>query len=141
MTPPQHAPIHWSAFVDALVSALARSRGKTAQPPDPTLVNELRIALAARRELGPEYDRELAEAFLQEVSRGLEERVEQLWRQYERRRRRAAIGRGLLLTMVLLTSIPLTFVAGATTGVAGIIVVWVGLIVLTALALLLLRSQ
>jgi protein-S-isoprenylcysteine O-methyltransferase Ste14 len=75
------------------------------------------------------------------VSRVLEERVEQLWRQHERRRRWTVLGRSLLLTVVLLTSIPLTFVAGATTGVTGIIVVWVGLIVLTALALLLLRSQ
>ncbi|WP_448575169.1 hypothetical protein [Thermomicrobium sp.] len=141
MTPPEHAPTRWSALVDAVVSAVTRSRSRTGQPLDPALVEELRIALAARRELGPDYDRELAEAFLTEVNRALEERVEQLWRQHERRRRRTAIGRGLLLTVVLLTSVPLTFVAGVTTGVTGIVVVWVGLIVLTALALILLRGQ
>jgi len=140
MTPPEQAPTRWSALVDAVVNAVTRSRSRPAQPLDPALIDELRIALTARRELGPDYDRELAEAFLKEVNRALEEHVEQLWRQHERRRRRTAIGRGLLLSVVLLTSVPLTFIAGATAGVTGIVVVWVGLIVLTVLALLLLRS-
>lgn len=95
--------------------------------------DELEITLQARRDLGPDYERELIESFLERIAAHIDRRVDEHLRAYERRRRRTTIGFGVALFLVLLTAIPLTLVAGLTAGPAGIAVVWGGLLLLTTL--------
>ncbi|MCS7050331.1 MAG: hypothetical protein NZL87_01810 [Thermomicrobium sp.] len=134
MTPPTPASPGLAEVLKSVIAALVHSRSGTAAPADPQLVEALQVTVASRRELGPEYDRELVEEFLTRVQQALERRVEELWQERERRRRRSALTRGLTLTLVLLAAIPLTAAAGLTAGASGIAIVWVGLVlvVLTA---------
>ncbi|MCM8745045.1 hypothetical protein NET03_00710 [Thermomicrobium sp. CFH 73360] len=125
--------------VRTLVTALTQPPPHPPVSTDPGLREELRITLASRKELGPDYDRELVDHFLRQMDQAIEQRVEELWRERERRRRRAALGKGLTLTFVLLAAIPLTAAAGLTAGAQGIAVVWIGLVVVLVISGLLWR--
>ncbi len=124
----------WNAALRAIRGALDRGVAPTVRPWRRELEDELRITLDARRELGSGYDTELTERFVRQLEDAIERRIEELWREHERRRRRATIGKGLTLLLVLTAAVPLTLVAGLTAGAQGIGVVWVALIALVVLA-------
>jgi hypothetical protein len=83
--------------------------------------DELSSAVAARRELGPEYEDEVVDALVEKIERRLEKRLEE--------RRPAPVQRGeppwrqapLIASLGL--SIPLLGIAGGTGGVPGIALV------------------
>lgn len=129
------SPSRSSRWEEALRTILTTIR-RQPEPPalDPRIAQELQVTLAARQELGPEYDPELIEAFLAHIQTAIEQRIDALWHERERRRRRVALGKGLTLVLVLLAAIPLTLVAGLTAGATGIAAVWIGLVVLVVAA-------
>lgn len=136
----RRSPPRFAEVIRTLVTALTQPRPYDPVPTDPGLSEELRITLASRKELGPDYDRELVDYFLMQINQAIERRVEELWRERERRRRRAVLGKGLTLTFVLLAAIPLTAAAGLTAGAEGIAVVWIGLVLVLLISGLLWRA-
>jgi hypothetical protein len=82
---------------------------------------EVASALAARRELGPEYEDAVVDAFVDKVERRLEERMTKA---PARREPPAAV----VPLGSLGLAIPLLGVAGGTTGLAGVIAVCVALV-------------
>jgi len=124
--------------MESIDSAL-RSRTRPASgAPEPLLSQafeeELRALLAARRELGDEYDALLVERFLKQVARAIDARVEQRLAEYERRRRRVALTTTPRLLLLLVFAIPLTAIGGFTAGLPGILAAWVGVLVLHVLS-------
>ena len=93
---------------------------------DPDIDTELRAAIGARRELGAELEPHVIDGFVERIERRLDERGR------ERRPTKAARQQSehsLALAIVsLCAAIPLTAIAGGTTGLAGVIFVWVGIV-------------
>ncbi len=139
MTAQRRSPPRFAQVVRTLITTLTGSPPDTRISLDPGFSDEVRITLASRQELGPDYDRELIDYFLVQINQAIERRVEELWQERERRRRRTALGKGLTLTLVLLAAIPLTAAAGLTAGVQGIAVVWIGLVIVVLVSALLWR--
>jgi hypothetical protein len=83
--------------------------------------DELQAAIEARRELGPEREAELVESFLDRIETRLEER-----RPQPAPRR---VEPSPLLAMISLgVAIPLTAIAASNSGLAAVIVVWIGIV-------------
>ena len=88
---------------------------------------ELSAAVEARRELGPEHERELIESFLDRIERGLERRVAEqapARRDYGGEQQRRLV----LAAVSVAAGVPLTAIALATGGLAALIVVWAGIV-------------
>jgi hypothetical protein len=86
---------------------------------------EARVALEARRELGPAYEDELVERFAQRIEERLEERLA------ERQPRERPADQGTAIVIVsLIAAIPLLGIAAGTVGLAGVIVVCAALVLL-----------
>jgi hypothetical protein len=79
--------------------------------------DEAQAALAARRELGPDYEDELAERFAARIEARLRERAP------AKRNESPAV-----VIISLLVAIPLIAIAGSTVGLAGVIVVCAALV-------------
>ncbi len=79
--------------------------------------DEAQAALAARRELGPDYEDELAERFAERIEARLRERAP------AKRNESPAV-----VIISLLVAIPLIAIAGSTVGLAGVIVVCAALV-------------
>jgi hypothetical protein len=91
---------------------------------------ELRAAIGASRELGPEYEPQIVDAFLERIERRLEERTAM------RPARRA--GHQTATPMVLgslALSIPLLGIAGGTAGLGGVAIVCVAIVLVNLLAI------
>ena len=94
--------------------------------------DELRAAIDARRELGPEYEPEIVDAFLERIERRVEER---------RAGKPARAGQGehpAVTPMVLgslALSIPLLGIAGGTAGLAGVVIVAVAIVIVNLIAI------
>ncbi|MCD0481821.1 hypothetical protein [Streptacidiphilus sp. ASG 303] len=115
------------------------------KPPRTELHKDLDAAVQTRKELGPEYEEEVVDAFLARVDARLDARVEQ--RVAERLdaygpARRGAYGppRGRagsrLAVISLALGIPLSGVGGGTGGLTGLVVVWAGIVGVNAAAAL-----
>jgi len=85
--------------------------------------DEARAVLEARRELGPDYEDELAERFAQQVEARLRERAP------VKRNESPAV-----VIVSLLVAIPLIAIAGSTVGLAGVIVVCAALVLVNWVA-------
>jgi hypothetical protein len=88
--------------------------------------DELSAAVEARRELGQELEPHVIDGFLERVGKAIDERVDQ-------RLKKAAPdhgdkGRIGLAFISLLFGIPLTGIGAGTTGLAGLLVVWAGIV-------------
>ena len=82
---------------------------------------ELAAAVEARRELGPDYEDPVLDAFMEKLERRLDERVKRTPAEREPSAAAvplASIGMG----------IPITAIAGGTGGVAGILIAWIGIV-------------
>jgi hypothetical protein len=86
---------------------------------------ELAAAVEARREVGQELEPHVIEGFLERVGQAIDERVDERLAKRAPGDSRGQIG---LAVMSLLFAIPLTGVGAGTTGLAGLLVVWVGIV-------------
>jgi anti-sigma factor RsiW len=90
--------------------------------------DEARAALAARRELGDEFDDALVESF----ARRIEERLKPT----RTPARRTTDERGMSLALAIVSvgcGIPITAIAISGAGLAGLIVAWAGIVLLNVL--------
>lgn len=115
------------------------------------LRKDLDATLQARRELGPEYEEELVEGFLEKLDGAVERRVR---RQLAERQMEVARGHGLrggapgsaspaypeglgprlwLAVTSLVLAIPLSAIAAVNTGLPGLLVCWGGIVGVNAL--------
>jgi hypothetical protein len=101
--------------------------------------DELEVAVAARGELGADFEPQVIESFLDRVEKGIEARVDARLERHSGGRHDSREALGVVLGSLGI-GIPLTGAAGGTTGLAGILVVWVG-IVLVNFAYALARSR
>jgi hypothetical protein len=96
------------------------------------LREEARVHLETRRELGPEYEDQIAESFVQRIEKLIDERIAA---RLEQRRLaqawpRTPVNPVGVLAIAMALGIPLTAIAGAIAGATGIIAVWAGIIFL-----------
>jgi hypothetical protein len=88
--------------------------------------DELTAAIEARREVGRELEPHLIDGFLERVGTAIDERVDQ--RLAKRAPRESGPGQIGLAVISLVFAIPLTGIGAGTTGLAGLLVVWVGIV-------------
>jgi hypothetical protein len=86
---------------------------------------ELVAAMEARRELGQELEPQVIEGFLERVGKQIDERVDQRLKRRGSEGDESRIG---LVVVSLLFGIPLTGIGAGTTGLAGLLVVWAGIV-------------
>jgi hypothetical protein len=87
---------------------------------------ELSVAIEARRELGAELEPHVIDGFLERVGKAIDERVDaRLAKSVPADRGRAQMG---LVLLSLVFGIPLTGIGAGTTGLAGLVVVWLGIV-------------
>lgn len=105
-------------------------------PAQPPVVarDDVRAAVATRRELGERMEDEIIDDFLERIDRTLEGRIEQRVAQRLGRTRAAAEQRARNFTGRIAASlgigIPLTAIAGGIGEVPGIVAVWAGIVAL-----------
>jgi hypothetical protein len=88
---------------------------------------EARATLSARRELGEEFDDALVESFARRVEERLRDR---------RPATRTTDERGMSLALAIISlgcGIPITAIAVAEAGLAGLMVVWAGIVLVNVL--------
>lgn len=92
----------------------------------PVDAEDVRVALAARHELGEEMEPHVIDAFLARVESRIDER---LVAREPAQRNRGHDDRALALTIVsLAAAIPLTAIGVTQAGLVGLLVVWVGIV-------------
>jgi hypothetical protein len=90
---------------------------------------ELQVAVHARQELSPEHEPEIVEAFLERVGKAIDARVDERVAEYEADDEVDWSGAiGVAIGSIAL-GIPVTAVAGSYGGVPGIVVAWIGIVV------------
>jgi hypothetical protein len=101
--------------------------------PDPAR-EDLEASIAARRELGPDYEPALVESFLDRIEERAEQRLRERDSEHARVQARDQRGeqtgqeRQFYLALVSLgTGIPISGIAAGTSGVAGLVVAWCGI--------------
>jgi hypothetical protein len=88
--------------------------------------DELAAAVEARREVGRELEPQVIEGFLERVGQAIDERVDdRLAKSAPGDSGRGQIG---LAVISLIFAIPLTGIGAGTTGLAGLLVVWIGIV-------------
>lgn len=92
---------------------------------------ELRAALGASRELGPEKEAEIAASFLERVERVIDAQVDARLAE-ARPRQRDRLSRTMRLFLALAFAVPLTAVA-AGYGLEAIVLTWVAIFLMTVL--------
>lgn len=92
------------------------------------LREELEATLNARRELGAELEPQLIDGFLERAGKAIDARVDaRLERGSRPERQGPHVPIGVALGSLGI-GIPLTGAAGGTTGFAGVLVVWIGIV-------------
>jgi hypothetical protein len=92
---------------------------------------DLRAAVAARQELGPEYENEIIDSFLEKLdARDVQRRVGSLPEPAPRRHpSRETDPGGLALAIVsIVAAIPITAIAAGMIGPFGVLIAWIGLV-------------
>jgi hypothetical protein len=85
---------------------------------------EVSVAIETRRELGEELEPQIIEGFLERVGKEIDERVDQ------RLQKKGSGDRGTIGLAVFSMgfAIPLSGIAAGTSGLAGLLVVWAGIV-------------
>ncbi len=91
--------------------------------------DELEAALAARRDLGPDYERELADALAERIEQRVEARLRERLPAKRERDKELALA---VVSMVL--AIPLLGIAGGTAGLPGVVAVCAAIVLVNVLA-------
>lgn len=107
--------------------------------------SEVAASLATSRELGPEYNEEVAAALAERLEATIEERIQahlaaQLQQTAEPKRQTE----GWQVAPVLVSlgvMIPITAIAGGTGGAAGVVAAWIGIVALNVLVLVAMRRS
>ncbi|WP_435244665.1 hypothetical protein [Streptomyces sioyaensis] len=106
---------------------------------DPDLRRDLDATLQTRKELGPEYESELLESFLEKVEQNVDRRVRRHLAEQQ-----VQVARGIrpqprdnevhpfwqrfgFAALSLVLAVPLSAIAAGTTGLPGLIVCWAGI--------------
>jgi hypothetical protein len=89
--------------------------------------SELRAAVEARRELGPEYEGALVESFLERLDRDIDRRIDARATEAPQRRRPSSDPSLPLALGSLGMGIPISGIAGGTGGIGGLLVAWGGI--------------
>lgn len=85
---------------------------------------ELQAALEARKELGPDYEPQVVDSFLERIERRLSER-----RPAPPARHHEQRGGAFVLALVsMVMAIPITAIAATHGGIAALLVVWIGIV-------------
>jgi hypothetical protein len=95
----------------------------------PDLEEELRLTVAARKELGAQHEQELIEGFLAKLDRAIEARAAQEREASKLVKQRAELATGRLAISLAL-GIPLTAISLAMAGFPGLLVIWAGIFAL-----------
>ena len=93
--------------------------------------DDIQAALDARRELGPEMEPAVVDAFVERMERAIEARVDARLAQREPRQPSKEHRGGSELTLAIVSlgvAIPLTAVSAATAGFLAVLIVWLGLV-------------
>jgi hypothetical protein len=88
--------------------------------------DELVAAVEARREVGKDLEPQVIDGFLERVGKAIDERVDE--RLAKTGRRDSGPGQIGLAVISLVFAIPLTGIGAGTTGLAGLLVVWLGIV-------------
>ncbi|KAA6221465.1 hypothetical protein CP973_05285 [Streptomyces albofaciens JCM 4342] len=114
---------------------------------DPELRKELDATLQTRKELGPEYESELVESFLEKLDTTVDQRVRRQFAEQQMQvargaqppRPRSAPGGGGgyaerfgFATVSLVLAVPLSAIGSANAGLTGLIVSWAGIVAVNA---------
>jgi hypothetical protein len=89
--------------------------------------DELSAAIEARRELGKELEPQVIEGFIDRVGKAIDARVDERLVKHDPAPARPPVHLAVPLGSIAL-GIPLTGAAGGTAGFAGILIVWLGLV-------------
>jgi hypothetical protein len=112
----------------------------TSRDRDDELKRDLGATLAARKDLGDDYESALVDSFLAKVDARLDQQVEkrvrrelaeQTMEHHRRSDRRSFRGRGrsgILAYGSLVFAVPLSAIAAVNTGISGLLVTWVGIV-------------
>ncbi|MFD7666530.1 hypothetical protein [Streptomyces sp. NPDC059788] len=110
---------------------------------DPELRKELDATLQTRKELGPEYESELVESFLEKLDKTVDQRVRRQFAEQQiqvargaqppRPRRAPGDGNGFgerfgFATVSLVLAVPLSAIGAVNSGLIGLIVSWAGIV-------------
>ncbi|GAB3675229.1 hypothetical protein [Streptomyces sparsus] len=118
--------------------------------PDPELKKELDATLQTRKELGPEYENELVDSFLEKVDQRMEATIDKRVRRQLAEQQMVVASRGSrrspdgeqsegfgspfgLAAMSLVLAIPLSAIAAVNAGRLGLIIAWLGIVGVNAL--------
>lgn len=96
----------------------------------PNLEEELRLALAARKELGAQHENQLVDSFIEKLDRTIVARAAQERDAGKLAKQRAAASAGRL-AIALGVGIPLSAISLGMAGLPGLIVVWLSIVVLS----------
>ena len=108
--------------------AQQQSRPENPQTEESYLEEEVRLTIAARRELDAKHENELIAAFLDKVEHAVEQRVNQ--EAEVSRRATPWTHAAARLAVSLVFGIPLSAIAAGTAGLPGLAIVWAGIIAL-----------
>ncbi|MEV6106192.1 hypothetical protein AB0M28_15950 [Streptomyces sp. NPDC051940] len=115
---------------------------------DPEIKKELNATLHARRELGPEYEDELVDGFLEKVQDRIDGSIDQrMRRQAAEQQMVVARGTGTparsgdstyaerygFATVTMVLAVPLSAIGAGTEGLSGLLVAWAGIVGVNAL--------
>ncbi|MGH3074071.1 MAG: hypothetical protein ACRDQC_04060 [Gaiellales bacterium] len=91
---------------------------------------ELQVALHARQELSPEHEPEIVEAFLDSVGKAIDARVDERVAEHDDDDDDVDFAPGAIGVAIgsIALGIPVTAVAGSNGGVPGIVVAWIGIV-------------
>jgi hypothetical protein len=86
---------------------------------------DVSVAIETRRELGEELEPQVIDSFLERVGKAIDERVDE---SLAKRTGGSTNPQLSVAVFSLLFGIPLTGIGAGTTGLAGLVVVWVGIV-------------
>lgn len=108
---------------------------------DPELAKELDAALQTRKELGPEYEAELVDSFLEKLDKAVDQRVRRQLAERQMTVARGAQPRGPQLgsgsgfgsrmgfaVISLVLAVPLSAISVVNAGLPGLLVAWAGIV-------------
>ncbi len=118
--------------MDSVDNEMRHSNSPKSSQEATMLKDEVKVHLGAFRDLGPEYEDEVVDSFVEKVQRSLDSRLierEEVHRTSSRDIDNE-VNIAALIKVALCVGLPLTAVAGGIAGASGVVVVWVVLAIL-----------
>ena len=105
---------------------------------------DVEALLEVRRELGPSYDAALVDSFAERMERAIAQRVDAQLAEARAAQQRVAASGGRQLALGIVSigcGIPITAIAGALTGLPGVVIVWIGIVLVNVAHALAVRAR